>query len=263
MSETHIVIQTLKKALRSQKITYADVAKHLGMSEASIKKMFSTSHITVKRTEQICKMLNMDFMDLLRLYEEQRLRISSLTHEQELELVKDKRLLLVATCARNNLLFDEILESFRIEKKDLYHCLARLEEMKLLELHPFNRIKWLVANDFRWIENGPIETYFERHMLNEFMAGDFHQDQGMRIYLGGPLTQQARDALNYLLHRLEKQFAELLEDSKQSPTAHKRNIALLVATRAWEAPFITKMRISSKPNEETLKEKTHVQPGPA
>lgn len=49
MSQTHALIQALKKQLRAQGKTYADVADLLELSEASVKRLFATESFTLQR----------------------------------------------------------------------------------------------------------------------------------------------------------------------------------------------------------------------
>jgi len=107
VDNTAAAIETLKRALKLHGLTYRDAAKHLNLSEASVKKMFSSHNITLKRINALCEMMHLDFIDLVRLFDESRERISHLKPEQEQELVRDTKLLLVALCARNHWKFDE------------------------------------------------------------------------------------------------------------------------------------------------------------
>ena len=61
MSQTAQLVDTLKKLLRERKITYADVASHLELSEANVKRMFSKRHFTLSRLEEVCALANADF----------------------------------------------------------------------------------------------------------------------------------------------------------------------------------------------------------
>ena len=245
MDNTKVAVEILKQALKQNGYTYADVARHLDMSEASIKKMFSSNHFTLKRIDKICQLIGLDFIDLVRLFDETRQRISTLSLEQEKELVRDKRLFLVAVCVRGHWSFDEILGTFDFSKAELYHYLRHLEALRLLELHPNNRIRLKVAENFRWIPNGPIETYFYRYLLKEFLASDFDRDRELRLYLHGPLTPVAREALSRRLNVLAHEFSELLKESAASPVSERHNIGLFLATREWEPAIFTGQRRSS------------------
>lgn len=242
MDNTAAAINTLKRALKLNGFTYADAARYLKLSEASIKRMFSTHHITLDRISGLCEMMGMDFIDLLRLFESERQHISHLSLEQEQELVRDKRLLLVAVCARNHYSFDEITDSFTIDRAEAFRLLRRLEELKLLELHPGNRIRLMVAEDFRWLPDGPIERYFEQRLEGEFLDHGFEGPEAMRLYLHGPLTASAHEQLQRRIETLAGEFSELLKQSAMRPIAERSNVGLMLAMREWEPAFIKDCR---------------------
>ncbi len=242
MNNTAAAIDTLKRALKLNGLTYRDAAKHLNLSEASVKKMFSSHNITLKRINALCEMMHLDFIDLVRLFDESRERISHLKPEQEQELVRDTKLLLVALCARNHWKFDEITEQFEISKAECYRYMARLEELKLLELHPGNRIRLLVAENFRWLPNGPLEKAFKKKLMNEFLNSEFDQSGEFRLYLHGPLTAGAKETLQRRLTALAHEFSELLKESARSPISERKNIGLLLGMREWEPLFFSMLR---------------------
>jgi transcriptional regulator with XRE-family HTH domain len=45
---------------KSQNITYKAIAKHLGLSEASVKRIFSKSQLTLERIDEICELLGIE-----------------------------------------------------------------------------------------------------------------------------------------------------------------------------------------------------------
>jgi transcriptional regulator with XRE-family HTH domain len=53
MSQIVAVVDALKRALKAKNLTYAQVARELKMSEASVKRMFSSNHFTLHRFEQV------------------------------------------------------------------------------------------------------------------------------------------------------------------------------------------------------------------
>ena len=242
MDNSKAAIETLKRALKLNGFTYADVADHLELSEASVKKMFSTHHFTLKRIDRICEIIGMDFIDLIRLFDQERQRISTLTIEQEQELVRDKRMFLIALCARNHWKFEEIINAFDFSKAELYRHLSRLEALKLLEVHPNNRIKLRVAEDFRWLAHGPIERFFMQHLLSEFLDADFDQPNELRLYLHGQVTSGGRDTLMRRLGALTHEFNELRREAESTPASDRHNIGLLLATRDWEPELFKRMR---------------------
>lgn len=242
MDNSRAAVETLKRALKLNGYTYADVAAHLKLSEASIKKMFASNHFTLKRIDDICAMMGMDFIDLVRLFDQSRQRISNLTPEQEKELVGDGKLLLVALLARNRWSFEEMIHHFDLTRGELLKLLSRLEKLHLLELHPGNRIRMLVDDNFRWLPHGPIEQLFEKHLMSQFLNGKFDGRNELRLYLHGPLTPGAMEQLRRRLDTLAHEFSELLKESSSRPIRERQNIGLLLASRKWEPGFLQRYR---------------------
>jgi transcriptional regulator with XRE-family HTH domain len=96
MAQSKLLIDTLKKELKAQKKTYRDVAKVLGLSEASVKRLFAERTFVLERLDQICEFLGLEITDLARKAEEATQLTANLSLQQEQELVSDIKLLLVA-----------------------------------------------------------------------------------------------------------------------------------------------------------------------
>nr|MDA8108628.1 helix-turn-helix transcriptional regulator [Betaproteobacteria bacterium] len=60
-------VEALKDCLRARGMTYRDVARALGLSEPSVKRMFSRGSFTLARVEDILKLLDLDFHEVARM----------------------------------------------------------------------------------------------------------------------------------------------------------------------------------------------------
>ena len=172
MAQTAAIVSALKNALKEQGITYQQVAEALGLSEASVKRLFSERQFSLQRLDQICSLLGLEISDLVRRLDQAQ-RIDALTAEQEQELVGDDRLLLVAICALNRWSLAQILETYQLSEGEAVGRLARLDRMGLIELLPGNRIKPLISHDFRWQQHGPIQRFFEQQVQADFFQCHF------------------------------------------------------------------------------------------
>ena len=135
MARSAALVDTLKQALKANNMTYAELAAALGLSEASIKRMFSKKDFTLERFDKVCQQMDMEMSDLLRLYERNRHRITRLTQTQEQELVANMELLLVAVCVRNHWTFDDIIHHYNISATKCIRKLARLDRLGIIDLH--------------------------------------------------------------------------------------------------------------------------------
>ena len=133
MSQTHALIQALKKQLRAQGKTYADVADLLELSEASVKRLFATESFTLQRLEQLCDWLQIEFAELM-LQAQQQPQLTQLTLQQEQEIATDQRLLLVAVSVINGFSFEDLLSHYELTEMECVRKLAALDRLKIIDL---------------------------------------------------------------------------------------------------------------------------------
>lgn len=249
MAQRKIVIDMLKKSLKQAGITYADVAKHLKLSEISIKRNFANKNFNLDRLEDICSMIDIDFIDLVRMADDQMEKISTLTLEQEKELVSDLKFLLVAICVQNAWQMDEIVNYYDISEPECIGYLIRLERHGLIHLLPNNRIRRMLAHDFRWIPQGPIETFFERRVQNEFLNSHFSRAGELRIYMIGMLSRESLNTIRGKLGLLAREFSSLQQDDARLPAKSRFNTGLMMAIRPWQLSVFDKLKREQEDKE--------------
>lgn len=242
MSQLTDVCESLKALLKQQHITYKALAEELKMSEANIKRMFSLNQFTLARLEQICTVLNISLSDLFLLVEKQKKKISQLSPEQELELVSDVKLILVAACVRDGWSFDEIITHYQIDEFACIQLLAKLDRLKMIELLPNNQYKVLIAQDFQWIPHGPLEQFMTKDGIATFISTPFTEENSFRFYIRGTYSQTSIDIIKRKLNQLKKEVAQLNQEDATLPLENRQHIGLLLAMRPWELPHFKKLR---------------------
>src|SRR5690606_5368321 len=94
MSEAAAIIDALKRNLKRRGITYRDVARKVGLSEASVKRVFASRTFTLQRLEAICAAVGLSVGELIRsVAAPQDPHSHYLSIEQEELLASDRRLL--------------------------------------------------------------------------------------------------------------------------------------------------------------------------
>ncbi len=238
MSQAVALVEALKRALKAHGLTYRDVAHGIGMSEASVKRLFSQRSFTLKRLDAICTLMGIGLGDLARSLDGDGRYLSRLTREQEDALVADMQLLLVAVCARSHWRFEDIIEHYRIEPTECIRHLARLDRMGIIELLPKNRIKLRLAPDFEWIPHGPIDRFFMRHVQAEFLRSGFDTDDTVRRFLAGSLSRASREILVRRLEAVAREFTQLQNEDARLPLTERDGVGLVMALRPLEfSPF--------------------------
>jgi len=234
MAQTQALVDTLKQSLKTHRLTYADIASRLEMSEANVKRMFAKNRFSLQRLEQICQLMQMELSDLFVLYETSRQRINHLTEQQELELVGDAKLLLVAVSVRNQLSFELIVENYRISETECIQHLAKLDRLKIIDLLPNNRIKLRIDEHFSWLPNGPIESFFEREIQRQFLKSRFNGELEQRLFHFGLLGDASTQIMIEKMKALAHEFTELHRQDFNLSLPNRHNQGLMLAMRPWQ-----------------------------
>jgi transcriptional regulator with XRE-family HTH domain len=237
MAQTRALVTALKLTLKSRGMTYADVARGLRMSEASVKRVFARQTFTLQRLDRICELLGIEITDLGRLVDHESERITRLTKKQEAELVADPKLLLVAVHAINHWSLDEIVATYTLSRVQCIRHLAHLDKLRIIDLLPDNRIKVRVARNFSWLPDGPIQRHFGAEVQTDFFASPFDGKGERLAFVSGMLSRSSNAVIQHHLSRLTATFSELHNQDIGLPLAERFGTSLLVALRPW-APLI-------------------------
>jgi DNA-binding Xre family transcriptional regulator len=121
--------------LKARGLTYADAARALDISEATVKRIFAVKNCTLERLDCLCELVQVDLAELARGMPRESRLINRLTQEQEEELMSDPSLLLVAVSALQQLRAEDIIETYNLTDAQCLQLLLRLERIGILELH--------------------------------------------------------------------------------------------------------------------------------
>jgi transcriptional regulator with XRE-family HTH domain len=114
MSQTTLLLETLKQEIRRQGKTYADAALALGLSEASVKRLFSEKSFSLERLDILCQWLGMDIAELVQQMEYKQQQVSQMSEEQEQELVSDHQVIdHTAHSLFNRWTFRDVIETYQ------------------------------------------------------------------------------------------------------------------------------------------------------
>lgn len=242
MVQSKRIVNALKQVLKTRGIAYEQVAGHLALSLSSVKRMFSTGAFSLERLEMVCDLADVDLLELARLADAQRLQVSSLTVDQERELVSDPTLLLVAVCAFNRWPFEKILDYYRFSAPGLTKLVIRLDRMGLIELLPGNRIRLRISRSFAWLPDGPIHRYFVERVQSEFLSGAFAPDRDLHRFAWGMISPESAVVLRTKMAELVETFDDLTRGDEVRPDDAARGTCLLVALRQWQPAGFEAMR---------------------
>ena len=236
-----VLFDALKMHLKARDLTYADLARSLKISEATVKRVFSEKNCTLARLDEICNVVQVDIAELTRTVPRGSRLLSRLSRDQEEELIADPRLFVVAVSAMNQMRLEEIVETYRISEAQCLSVLLRLEKIGFLQLHENNRIRLRVSRAFAWIPEGPIMKYVKAQMADYFKhsfdaPGDFMRIVNVR------LSKEAQAALLSRIEQIAREYSDQHDADSHLPLAQRNPVSVLLAVRSWEPAAFKALR---------------------
>ena len=243
MAQTALVVEELKRALKAAGKTYADVAAHLGLSEASVKRLFQQQTFSLERLDQACELAGLQLSDLVERMSERRASFTEFTPKQETELLREPKLLVLTYLLLNGWEFDDIIETFQIEETEGFLLLRRLERLGMIEVLPFNKVKVLTARNFSWRKDGPVQAFFREQVQSEFFDSRFDQPGEDLKFVGALLSHNSMMEFQQRLEQLVSEFDELARrDAKRCSRDELHSCSAVLAIRPWEFSMFRQLK---------------------
>lgn len=243
MAQTKQLIDTLKRALKAQSISYANVASELNLSEASVKRLFSQSSFSLARLDKICQLMGMEISDLVtQMHRHSHTMMSGLSFKQEQEIAADTGLLLVTVCVLNHWTMAQLMAHYHLSEHQCIHYLAVLDRLQLIDLLADNRIKLRVASNFKWLDNGPIQKFFQQKLAADFFNTQFSQQHEQLIVINGMLSEEAMAVFHRKLTQLAREFDVLNQNDASLSLAQRSGTTVVLAMRNWRLGLFDSFR---------------------
>ena len=240
--QTAQLIITLKKALKANGVSYAQVAQALSLSEASVKRLFSEQSFTLQRLETICQIINMDISDLVQMMADNNKGLSQLNLQQEQQIASNIELLLITVCVLNRWTMKQIMDQFDLTEHQCIRHLVQLDRLKIIDLMPFNRIKLRVSSNFKWHDNGPIQRFYQEKLQAEFFRSRFDKKNERLIVINGMLSDTSNTKFQQKMEDLVHEFDTLNNDDLRLDFKQRHGTTVVLAMRQWQHGIFDKLR---------------------
>lgn len=236
------VVDALRHELKARGVTYRMLAREVGMSESSIKRMLSRKDLTLRRLDGLCRAAGVSFDELARAVADAVPMASELTLQQEKEVVADPKLLLVAVCCLSSWTAEQIVQAYRITEPECVRLLAKLDRLGVIELKPLNRYRLKVSKTFRWRPDGPVQEYFRRQVIGDYFSGRFDAPGETLLLVHGSISAAMARAFAEQIQRLAADFAAQHQADQKLPADHRGGYTMILALRGWEFTALNKLR---------------------
>jgi DNA-binding Xre family transcriptional regulator len=241
--ETEQLLIGLKRLMKSRSVTYRELGKRIGLSEVSVKRIFSLSSLSVARLEQICRAIDVSIQELARLAGEQSNDASEvISLEQETALAADPKLLACYYLIANGRTGSEISVELGADERQVRRWLVKLDALRLVELRSKLRARARTASSIVWRRDGPVRRLYERQVRQEFLQSPFALPGEALHFRSAELSEASCRVLLRKLERLTNEFRDLAELDRTLPSRDKRSVAALLALRPWVFSMFDSLR---------------------
>ncbi len=250
MNETKRMVETLKRCLRARGMTYRSLGRALGLSESSVKRLFSEETFSLTRLERVCRAIDMTIADLARLSSEEgertaTLHPSSLTLEQERILASKSSLLACFYLLLNGRSISDMSARLGLSARAARNVLSELAAAGLLSLEKGNKVVMHARLPIAWRADGPVRKLYERQVRAEFLQSEFSAKNEALAFHSAELSHASIRILLRKMDKLAADFADLAALDVALPSKDKVSIAMLLAARPWVFSMFSAYRTRS------------------
>ena len=247
MNRTQSLLETLKKYLTAKGITYKQLAHEMGLSEASIKRLFSKKTFSLVRLEEVCRVLDIDFYDLVLMDRKGSAKSTKvLSTEQERFLLNDRKLLIFLYFLVNGWSVSLIKEQYDYSTTEAVRMLAKLERLGLLERHPNDRVRMHISKNIFWQTNGPLWQAYHTLFIEDFMDDPFSRPNERFMFSPGQFSEASLRIIQKKIDNLIKEYNQLAEMDSALPLEDRHSTGLFIGFRPWVFSIIANLRRHGK-----------------
>lgn len=233
MNSRHPLVDALKTEMKAAGLTYAQLARQLGMAESSIKRIFARGDMPLSRVDEVLRVLKMDFAELARRVADAEPLRQELTLAQEKAVVADPRLLLMAISCMSQWTAAQIVATYRINPEECEAYLRVLDRLGVIELRPPSRYRLKLAKTFRWLPDGPVMAFFRERVVGEYFDGGFDGKGELLMLVHGEVDTHLATGFTERLQRLGQDFAQQHLAAQRLPGHQKQPYTLVLGMRSW------------------------------
>jgi transcriptional regulator with XRE-family HTH domain len=228
------LLEQLKRSLKERGLTYSEVAKKLGLSLASVKRLFASGDLSLERVESICELVGLELSDVVERMQAETAPIKKLSLAQEQEIVADPKLFLITWLVLNRMQIDEIVKLYDYTHREARSHLIRLDRLKIIELQPGNRARLKVNSNLSWQPGGPMWRYVHQNLLKEFFASDFQDPHAEFRFYGAIMSEATLQQIKRTIQNALRECAELADRDRTLPLDKRTGAAYVFALRPWQ-----------------------------
>jgi transcriptional regulator with XRE-family HTH domain len=230
---TTVIVDSIKRRLKAQGITYQVLAKKLSLSEPTIKRDLTRGDFTLKRLDEICDILGVTVADLANDESARGPKITRFTDAQERALTADPKLVLLTYLLVNRWSTDEIMNAVDLDENAVVRALLALDAIGIVKFRPPRGVQLLTARNFTWRKDGPMHDFFLQRVVPDYFRAPFDGAGDEFLFVAGSLSEASRARLKTSLNRVASEFEDLARQDARLPVTARHGCAAILGLRDW------------------------------
>jgi len=163
-AEMNALIFAIRNFMREKKVKYRDLTEVLGLSESSIKRVFSQKNLSVEQVSRIANYLGYSFFDLCAAAERKSAPSHKYTPAQDRLLGNSPLSMYIFVLLMFGSSLVDIEKKTSLSAREVLRELIKLDKANLIKLHPGNRVSVLVHGPFDLPKGGYLEKSLQNHV---------------------------------------------------------------------------------------------------
>src|SRR4051812_12184355 len=172
-TEYKLVLGVLKKALKAKKYTYSKLAEKIGVSEATIRRIFAGYECNIGRLFDICEVLGISFLEIVQFALQEQIASFFLSKKQEEHFAKNPRDYGFFRELYYGKSLKQVCKEWELTEGQAFTRLLKLERLGLLTLGPGNEFRFQVTGQMNWSDTGPMVRELLRARCEDLLAQIF------------------------------------------------------------------------------------------
>lgn len=160
--DLHAILRVLKHTLRARGFVYADLAKDIGVSEITVKRIFSGASVSMKHLLAICDFLHVPFLEIAALARNTESPEYVLSKKQDQFFASQPKLYAIFIDLYRRNPPQEVIKFWNLNEQSFFKFLRELEKLELIELLPRNGYRFKVSGPVKVPLNGQLRKVFFR-----------------------------------------------------------------------------------------------------
>ena len=231
------IFDALRSHLKTRGISFSELAFGLNVAEGTIKRIFTKNDCSTERLDEIAQYLNIHLVDLFQKTPPNKHLIDQLSYENEEQLVRNKKLLMLAVCVMDFWMFKDMLKHLTIGRDECIALLKELERMGFIEMNDKFNYRLLLTRNFSWLSNGPI-TQFVKSMSQDYFDHPFDTHGDFLKFVHVRVSPYVRTLLKGKLEEVLQQYIDQVALDAHLPLDERPPLSICVAVRSWVPDFL-------------------------